>query len=280
MNNYDSQFTVEFYAYNISSKGIFKKIYLLPKYLRDTKAISLSPEEISFLSEVLNNENLISFLPDSYTLCDFSFRGIKHVENVGFSFKIIDDSNYRDSFDIFKSFKSFDAHDFCNTINILQESLFAGKAKFNPLSMIGLLFDQKSIQAIKAYVRFDYNRIKSFSEREKLLEGVINTFNPESLRKNIFLNTGNVIEKLGFKFAFIGIDCDASGKKRYKIYYCTSGKYELLRTYKDTKVLLSNLGLYNNISDIFNENYSGMWGFAVSTTDFNDINGLQLYFIP
>ena len=94
------------------------------------------------------------------------------------------------------------------------------------------------------------------------------------------MNTTKVIERLGFLFVFVGIDYDIAGNIRFKLYYHTSGKYDSLRTLKETKDLLSNLGLYNNIEDVFNEKYSKMWGFAVSTKNFTDINGVQLYFYP
>lgn len=278
--NNDSQFTVEFYAYNFSSQGLVNKVYYYPTLLKDKEYITLSPDELSLLSEVLNNGNLLSFKPDIYTLCDFSIRGAKQAENVGFSFKIIDDSNYIHPYEIFKPFSDFNVHDFCNTIIQIQDSLFINEPKFNPFSMIGLLFDKTSIKAIKAYVRFDNNEIKTSSEREKIIKKVISTINPRSTNKKVFLNTTKIIERLGFLFAFVGIDYDIAGNSRFKLYYRTSGEYDSLRTFEETKDLLSYLGLYDNIADVSNDKHCGMWGFAISTTDFTDINGVQLYFFP
>lgn len=77
--NNSNQFTVEFYAYNFSSQGLMKKVYYFPTLLKNKKSISLSSDEISLLSEVLNNRNLLSFKPDIYTLCDLSMQYVTTV---------------------------------------------------------------------------------------------------------------------------------------------------------------------------------------------------------
>ena len=278
--NNSEQFTVEFYAYNISSQGLVKKVYFFPTLLSDKESISLSQEEIDLVSKALENESLLSFIPERYTLCDLSLRGTEHVENIGFNFKIINDSRYINPSHVFEKYSNFNVKDFCDTVIRIQKALFSDKPKFNPISMIGLLFDEISLKSIKAYIRFDYGEVKTTYARKELVKNVINTINSESKSKKEFLNFTKVSENLGFQFVFVGIDCDIAGNNRFKLYFSTHGKYDPLITFREIKHILTSFNLYNNIEEVFNENKNRMWGFAISTADFTDVKGIQLYFYP
>ena len=58
---------------------------------------------------------------------------------------------------------------------------------------------------------------------------------------------------------------------RYKLYYRTSGQTDTLVAIRETKHLLSDLNLYNDIEEVLNDSYSGIWGIAISTNDFTAI---------
>lgn len=275
-----NQFPVEFYAYNCSTQGLTRKVYFYPTQQNQNSSITLSPEQIDLVSQVLDNETLVSYRSDIYTLCDFSLRNDGNVENVGFSFKIIDDSSYTNPLCVFEQFTNFDVKKFSDVIVRIQKALFYDEPEFNPVSMIGLLFGRTCLKSIKSYVRFDYSKVRTFSARVGLLKRVITTINPGSTVQNDFLDCAKVIERLGFQFVFVGIDCDAYGDNRFKLYFRTYDKFEPTITAKETRRILDKFNLYSNVDEMFSKSKNGMWGFAISTADFTKVEGIQLYFYP
>ena len=273
-------FRVEFYGYNLTTSGIVKKLYIKGKFEVDSlkdKQIILDDRNINLISHALSNKFLSAFNLERYSLFDISLR---ELGSIGFSFNDLKDSSYIEPKQIFKPFVDFENQAISDIVKKIQDSIFLQQPQYNPVFMIGLIIDDIELVCIKAYIRFDLAEAATSVERMHIVERIVKVINQKVSCVNYFSNIVKQFESIGFIFSFVGVDCDINDSKRFKLYFRFYGENNFSEIVKKLTLILSGLGLYNGIQEIFNQHSSGIWGIAVSTDTFECIDGIQLYFYP
>lgn len=280
-----NNFQLEFFAYNFTSSYISKKIYVRPFLTNETNVnkFLLDNEKVSLISSAINNKYLSSFSSERYSLYDISFRDSDSIKSIGFCFNDIKDITYIEPKQIFEHFNNYNILHITDIINKTQKAIFPQCPKYNPVYMIGLVIEESELTCLKSYIRFDLEEANTTEKRERFIEHIVKTFGSNSFKDSSaenFKQLTQKLENLGFIFSFVGIDFYSNGTERFKLYYRL---YEIVDSdliVKEISTILSQLGLYNNIKEIINQHYTGIWGIALSTKVFQDINGLQLYLYP
>ena len=128
--------------------------------------------------------------------------------------------------------------------------------------------------------RYDLAEAPTSFERENIIKAISTAINPKINCTSFFFDVAEKLENLGFVFSFIGIDGCVNGVERYKIYFRSyeDKNWEIIE--KEITELLSHLRLNDRVQTIFNNHKNGMWGIALSTDFFENINRVQLYFNP
>lgn len=279
--NIRDEFTIEFFAYNISISEITKKIYIkLLSDVKDVKKVVLSDKQLQLISFALDNKYLSSFCSNRYYLFDISLRESNDTSNVGFSFNDVCDYTFIDPLQIFEPFVEFGIDNFINTTKVVQKAIFQQKPHYNPIFMIGMVMDKSTLKSVKAYIRYDLAEAPTSFERENIIKAISTAINPKINCTSFFFDVAEKLENLGFVFSFIGIDGCVNGVERYKIYFRSyeDKNWEIIE--KEITELLSHLRLNDRVQTIFNNHKNGMWGIALSTDFFENINRVQLYFNP
>lgn len=279
--NIRNDFAIEFFAYNISISEIKKKIYIrLLSDTKDAKEVVLSDKQLQLISFALDNKYLSSFFPNRYCLFDISLRESKDTANVGFSFNDVCDYTFIDPSQIFEPFMEFGIDKLVNIIRVVQQAMFQQKPRYNPIFMIGMVMDKSILKSLKAYIRYDLAEAPTSAERENIIKAVSRAINSKIKSTSSFFGVAEKLENLGFIFSFIGVDLYADGVERYKIYFRSYEDKNWKIVEKEITDLLLHLGLNGRVQTIFNNHINGMWGIALSTDSFENINRVQLYFNP
>lgn len=282
-NTHDS-FLVEFFGYNFTISSVDKKIYLKAPFARKVctdKELKLDDNKLKLIFESLDNEFFASFVSDRYSLYDICLRESNCTSGVGFNFVDLWDSNYIDDSLAVEPFTRFwDDASFYETIKLVKKGMFQQQPSYNPISMIGLVVDGEKITSIKSYIRFNTEDVPSVTERTYLIKRIIKSIKPNTAITEYILNMSQKLENLGFEFSFVGTDCYSDESERFKFYFRFRGNNDIDYILNEIIALLSYAGLYNNVYEVLDRNYSGIWGLAISTNTFNDVNGIQLYFYP
>lgn len=279
--NIRNDFAIEFFAYNISISEIKKKIYIrLLSDTKDAKKVVLSDKQLQLMSFALDNKYLSSFCSNRYCLFDISLRELKDTSNVGFSFNDVCDYIFIDPSQIFEPFMEFGIDKLINTIRVVQQAMFQQKPHYNPIFMIGMVMDKSILKSLKAYIRYDLAEAPTSVERENIIKAVSRAINSKIKSTSSFFDVAEKLENLGFIFSFIGVDLYADGVERYKIYFRSYEDKNWKIIEKEITDLLLHLGLNDRVQTIFNKHKNGMWGIALSTDSFENINRVQLYFNP
>jgi len=276
-------FIIEFFAYNLTTLEIVKKIYLKNIFNAQdysNRKIVLDDEKLNLISHALNNKYLSSFCSERYSLFDISFREFESKSSIGFCFNDIKDSYYIEPNQIFKSFVDFGIDSIIVNIRRIQKSIFLHQPQYNPIFMIGLVFEGVNLSCIKAYIRFSLLEFSTSIEREYLVQRIVREINPKNSSVKYFSELTRKLEALGFTFSFVGIDSHANVVSRFKLYfrYYENNNFDVVA--KEVVLILSQIGIYNNIQEVFNQHNNGLWGLAFSTDTFERVNGVQLYFYP
>lgn len=278
-----TDFIIEFFAYNISNSDIVKKVYVkLSGDLKETsqKRMGLDEGKLKLISQAFDNKLLSSFNSDRYSLYDISFRESSTTNSIGFSFNDLKDSSYIEPERAFQMFSNFGITPIVETVKKIQKSMFRQQPNYNPISMIGLALDDDTHKRIKAYIRYDLSETPTMAERIHIVKRIIKAINPNKSSEEFFSKVVQRLENLGFMFYFIGVDCNSVEKNSYKLYFKFTGHVDSFLIGEEIALIMFEFGLHNNVKDIFNKHNSGMWGLAISTDSFENVNGIQLYFYP
>lgn len=277
------EFAKEFLAYNISTHGLSKKIYIRPvvnKSIDDIELINLKDEQLSLISNALKNPFMSKYKSDRYCLYDLSLRSNSLNKTLGFCFNDSKDYSYIEPFQIFEMFKSFGIKSFVKNIMTLQKSIFHEQPIYNPIFMIGMVVDQSKLKCIKAYIRYDINELPIQNERLKMLYRVLDKMNSKIEDDASILNIATELEDLGFVFSFVGIDCNENHEMRYKFYFRAYSNIRLAKIELKIRLIFKRLNFYNSVDEMFNLHENNMWGVAISSNSLMDVNGIQFYFYP
>lgn len=284
LSSQHESFLVEFFGYNLTAFGIDKKIYLKAPFARKVytdKIINLDDEKLKLVSTALNNKFFTSFISSKYFLYDICLRESDCAGGVGFNFVDLKDSTYiRPSLAVEPFLKFWNNTSFYETIKLVQNGMFQQKPNYNPISMIGVVVDGDEITSVKSYIRFNTEDAPSAIEREHMMERIIKSVKPNIQTTECISKFAKKLENLGFEFSFVGTDCYNNGSERFKLYFRFRGNNDLNYILKEVVELFSQMGLYSNIYEVLDENYSGIWGLAISTNTYENVNGIQLYFYP
>ena len=205
--NIRDEFTIEFFAFNISISEITKKIYIkLLSDVKDVKKVVLSDKQLQLISSALDNKYLSSFCSNRYYLFDISLRESNDTSNVGFSFNDVCDYTFIDPLQIFEPFVEFGIDNFINTTKVVQKAIFQQKPHYNPIFMIGMVMDKSTLKSVKAYIRYDLAEAPTSFERENIIKAISTAINPKINCTSFFFDVAEKLENLGFVFSFIGID--------------------------------------------------------------------------
>ena len=282
----DNNFALEFYGYNFTSSRIEKKLYVkvpfAKKKFHDNQII-LDDNKLNLISGALNNSFLSCFFSDRYYLYDISFRDTVSAKSIGFNFVDLKDSTFLEPFQAFKPFSTLGINPACKLVEKMQEIMFLQKPTYNPLSMIGVVYNGTEITSLKSYIRFNQEETPTSLHRGIIIKRIVKAMSKNNNSVEYFAKFSEKFEKVGFIFYFIGIDSYKDGSERYKLYFRILDKNnEYHKNLKGITALLSQFGFNfnNDIEDIFNQHNNGIWGLAVSTIDFNSVNGVQLYLYP
>lgn len=278
----NNDFMVEFFAYSFTTSNTLKKVYIKvqPDKKTNIKKIAVDDEKLNLISRALNNNFLSSFVSDRYSLYDISLRESDLTRSVGFSFNDVKDFVYMEPTQAFKPFENFGVEQIIYYTNKIENCMFHQQPQYNPISMIGLVFDDVVIKCIKAYIRYDLSDAPTLIERGYILENIIKTINPQNPAVKLFSELAQKLECLGFVFYFVGIDCYAIGVERFKLYFRFLGEINLNKVEKEITLIFSQFGFCNGIEKTFQKHKNGIWGLAISTDKFEYVNGIQLYFYP
>lgn len=276
-------FLIEFFGYNFTASCVDKKIYVKPPFATREcydKNINLDDDKLKLISNALNNQYLSSFSSERYSLYDISFRESGSIGSIGFNFIDLKDSNYIGPKQAFKPFVDFGVDPMSEVVDNIQKNMFLHCPQYNPISMIGVVFDGKENTCIKSYIRFNQEDAPTCKERGSIFKRIIESINPSTSSLTYFSDIAQKLEDLGFIFYFVGVDCYNSGKERFKLYFRYFGKNDLSSITKEIGSILYKFGLQSHVDSIFNQHNNGIWGLAVSTEVFNSVNGIQLYLYP
>lgn len=276
-------FLIEFLGYNLTTSGVVKKIYVKAPFAKrecNDKRIILDDDKLELISNALNNKFLSSFHSERYSIYDISFRESGSNGSIGLNFIDLKDSTYINPKQAFEPFVNFGIDSISDVANKIENSMFLQCPQYNPISMIGVVFDGKENTCIKSYIRFNQEDAPTCKERGSIIKRIIESINSSTSSLTYFSNIAKKLEDLGFIFYFVGVDCYNSGKERFKLYFRYCGKNNLRTITKEIESILYNFGLQSHVESIFNQHNNGIWGLAVSTKAFNSVNGVQLYLYP
>ena len=280
----DGVFEVEFFGYSFSLLGVEKKVYVkAPMVLQNCgkRTISLSVEELNLVSSALRNTFISSFRSERFSLFDISFRTAGLSSSIGFNFNDIMDFYYIEPEQIFKPFENYGVGFISNVIKKLQASMFQYPPGYNPVFMFGLVISGSAdLECVKGFIRYDPAEAPTALDRASIIERIAKPINPKGSGAKLFTDVANELECIGFEFAFVGVDCYINGSVRIKLYFRCYGKYDLNETVEKISSMISQFGLSGRVEDCFSQHHSGIWGIALSTDLFEDVNRVQLYFYP
>lgn len=276
-------FVVEFFGYNFTPFGSTKKIYIKPSFVKRVKHdkdIVLDYEKMTFLLDSLDAEELKAFGTDRYSLYDISFRWSDCVESIGFSFKDYNDSIFLSPEKVFEPFKNIGMNHIVTIVKRIEKIIFPEQPVFNPISMIAVVIDKGKMICLKAYIRYDKEKIATSLERLSIMEKIVKIFVVKKLDEERLLLFSRRLERIGFVFSFIGVDCYKNEDERFKLYFQLCGRKEN-KVYDEIISLLSDCKLdHNDLQRILKKQENGIWGIAISVGRMDVIDGIQLYFYP
>lgn len=276
-----NQLQIEYDAFNFTSKDVVNKMYIrVLNEKNDNPLLSpnLDEDNILLMSTALDNKYLLSLLQTRYSIYDISFRKLGNKKSIGFSFNDVADYEYITPEVVFEPFKDLGIDSFVNTVNNIQGAMFHEKPQFNPVFMIGLLISEKALSSVKAYIRIDIKDNSLSKQRMIIIDNIINKMNPE-ITKNDFRAATVALEKLGLTFNFVGVDYKPDNSKRYKLYFRNYNNILFSDVSSEFKTMLLYFGLKNELN-IIESHSKEIWGIAISTNNFQDVNGIQLYLYP
>lgn len=277
------EFIIEFLAYSFTKLGVIKKVYvkaLNNNLENENKKILLNDKKIDLISKAINNNDLKNFSLSRYVLYDISFRELNLKNNIGFSFIDTEDSNYIEPEKVFKRFKNFETESIINIVIKIQDSMFEQKPQYNPLSMIGVVFDNDILTCVKAYIRYDLSVVPTINKRVSIIRNIINTINSKITNADCFCELAKKFEKIGFAFFFVGVDKYIKGNMRYKLYFKFFGENDMCVLSEKIVSILKQFDFCDSFEGILNNHTNMIWGIALSTDSFEYVNGIQLYLYP
>ena len=279
---YDS-FNAEFFAYSIFPTSIVEKLYIKKPSKNDTiiNRKVLSREQNQLISQAINNEYLSSFVSNRYSLFDISFRKTDHANTVGFSYNDLKDYEYITPSEIFKHFERLGIDTFLTTIQSVQSIMFSNIPQYNPVSMIGFVIKDGTLDCIKAYIRFAREEVPTRKLRLKMIEKISKTITHQSHSNVAFLSAVEKIERLGVEYSFLGVDYNIVEKKeRFKLYFRAFDHLEKRKVVNEIVALFPDIISNVQIQTMFQRSERILWGIALSTNAFDCVNGVQLYLYP
>lgn len=280
VSNLLEQLETEFHAFNYTASGIVEKEYVRVSDQRKDESLypTIDDTKLLMLLKALENKYISSLASTRYSLYDISFRKTNSKESVGFSFNDVEDYDYLSPYEIFKPFDKFDINTTTETEITIQNALYNNPPQFNPVFMIATLVENGNLISVKTYTRLDLKENSTTEKRINLIQTVAKAINPICSKTNIF-DVSEALENVRLKFNFVGVDFSIDNRQRFKLYF---RNYEETRLsdIKDTlKEIIVRLGFKHNLEQLEAEN-NLVWGIAVSTDNFQNVNGIQLYLYP
>lgn len=286
MNEHDSgsniTFVPKFFAYSIDTSGITKKLYVYPPYMGQSSLdgkVAIDDEQLEALSAALSTRSLSSLNSERFTLYEISLRESGQGRSVSFNFFDIRDSEYASPQEIFAFVDDFDVAPLVSATQMMEECVFQERPPYNPTWMFGVLFNQGTLSAVKAYIRIDPDKSLTTQDKQNIIMRIAKAHRvPDELKEKLCQTVG-LFDGWGFPFRIIGIDCGRDGRLRYKLYFrsngsedCNSLRMWLLEVLQDTTIKES-------VNEMFEKHCLGMWGIGLSLGQFDGLEGFQPYFL-
>lgn len=271
-------FALEFIGIDYRLNKTITKKYLKPPGVIRTghnSKYQITKEELDRLRECLSFDFFEKILKTRYRLFDFCYRKEKDERSIGFNFYDPRDSSIEDYITLF-SILNFDM---CILLSLQEQIqlLFREEVHYNPLSMIGVMFQDERITSIKTYVRFNKDLAPKTNDRLYLLKRIMEHYSfYDKSKAFIYFER---LETLGLEFSFIGTDYINNHQKRIKLYFKIGENWN--SNHFHTLLDLQDLYLNVRTNSVNNEMCgSRLWGLAISLADNNVIEGIQYYFYP
>lgn len=286
MNEHDSgsniTFVPKFFAYSIDTSGITKKLYVYPPYMGQSSLdgkVAIDDEQLEALSAALSTRSLSSLNSERFTLYEISLRESGQGRSVSFNFFDIRDSEYASPQEIFAFVDDFDVAPLVSATQMMEECVFQERPPYNPTWMFGVLLNQGTLSAVKAYIRIDPDKSLTTQDKQNIILRITKAHRvPDELKEKL-CQTAGLFDSWGFPFRIIGIDCGHDGRLRYKLYFRSNGSEDCnsLRTW--LLEVLQDTTIKESVNEMFEKHRLGMWGIGLSLGQFDGLEGFQPYFL-
>lgn len=286
MNEHNSgsnpAFVPKFSAYSIDTSGITKKLYVYPPYMGQASLdgkVTIDDEQLEALSAALGTRSLSSLNSERFTLYEISLRESDHGRSVSFNFFDRRDSEYASPQEIFAFVDDFDAAPLVSATQRMEECVFQERPPYNPTWMFGVLLDQGTLSAVKAYIRIDPEKSLTMQDKQNIILRIAKEHGvPDELKERL-LQTAGLLESWGFPFRIIGIDCGRDRRLRYKLYFRSNGNEDCSSLREWLLEVIQDSAIRESVNEMFEKHRLGMWGIGLSLGQFEGLEGFQPYFL-
>lgn len=286
MNEHESgsnpTFVPKFFAYSIDTLGITKKLYVYPPYMGQSSLdgkVAIDDEQLEALSAALSTRSLSSLDSERFTLYEISLRESCQGRSVSFNFFDRRDSEYVSPQKIFAFVDDFNVAPLISATQMMEKYVFLECPPYNPTWMFGVLLDQGTLSAVKAYIRIDPNKSLTTQEKQNIILRIAKAHGvPDELKERL-CQTARLFDSWGFPFRIIGIDCGRDGHLRYKLYFRSNGSEDCSSLRAWLLEVLQDTTIKESVNEMFEKHRLGMWGIGLSLGQFDGLEGFQPYFL-
>lgn len=278
----NSTFVPKFFAYSIDTSGITKKLYVYPPYMGQSSLdgkVAIDDEQLEALSAALSARSLSSLDSERFTLYEISLRESGNGRSVSFNFFDRRDSEYVSPQEIFTFVDDFDVAPLVSATQMMEKCVFQERPPYNPTWMFGVLLEQGTLSAVKAYIRIDPEKRLTTQDKQNIILRIAKAHGvPDELKERLFQTT-SLLESWGFPFRIIGIDCERDGHLRYKLYFRSNGSEDCSALRAWLLEVLQDTTIKESVNEMFEKHCLGMWGIGLSLGQFDGLGGFQPYFL-